>query len=65
MWEKKIDISRKLSFESFQRDIWNKAQKIRTIILHGNKTNFYEEFFNPLYSKPLKRMENKLYGETE
>ncbi len=46
------------------------ALKSRAIILHGNKTNFYEElafkcFFNSLHTKSLKRMENTLYGETE
>ncbi len=63
---KKNDITKKSVFLVFLSVICNKALKSRTITLHENKTHFYEEvFFNLLYTKLLKRMQNKLYEETE
>ncbi len=49
--------------------IGNKPLKIRTITLHGNKNNFYQEFVFKCFLTPyiphIKHMQNTLYGETD
>ncbi len=58
--EKKKTLPEKCLLSDFECDM-QQSTKSRTITLHGNKSNFYEEldfkffFFNSLHTKTLKR----------
>ncbi len=67
---KKMTFQKKCIFNVFERDM-QQSTKSRTITLHGNKTNFYEElvfncfFFKSLNTKTLKRMQKHPFMEKQ